>query len=304
MRAILPKPYLPGVTEVLIRPMLADDVPVAEQISDEAFFELDRRTVPRDWPEPQRRTPDHSATWRTRTLRFLDHDPGGCWVAEDESGVVGFATSFVREQVWCLATYAVQPGFQGAGVGRRLLEAAEGYGAHCTAGLLSASVDPRAVRRYWRAGFTLHPQMLLRGTVDRERLGEAGGVREGRPDDLAMMDAIARDLRGGGHGTDHQTLAEMARPLVAETATGRGFAYTDGARLAVLAASDEPTARALLWACLAEAGEDYLVPHVTAANQWAVDIGLAAGLELAQSGYLGVRGMAPPAPYVHNGALL
>jgi GNAT superfamily N-acetyltransferase len=292
------------VAAVEIRPMLAADVPVAERISDDAFFELDQRTYPRDWPAPERRTPEHSATWISRTLRFLEHDAGGCWVAEDESGVVGFATSFVRELVWCLATYAVRPQLQGAGVGRRVLEAAESYGAHCTAGLLSASVDPRAVRRYWRAGFALHPQMFLRGTVDRQQLGTTGGVREGRPGDLAMMDAIARDLRGGGHGTDHEALAEMARPLVAETATGSGFAYTDGARLAVLAATDEATARSLLWACLADARGEYRVPHVTAANQWAIDVALTAGLELAQSGYLGVRGMALPTPYVHNGALL
>ncbi len=292
------------MTEVLIRPMLADDVAVAEQISDEAFFELDRRTVPRDWPEPQPRTPEHTATWLARTQRFLDHDPGGCWVAEDGSGVVGFATSFVREQVWGLATYAVRPGLQGLGVGRRLLEAADAYGARCAAGLLSASVDPRAVRRYWRIGFELHPQMLIRGTVDRARIPSVDGVREGRADDIELMDAVARGLRGGGHGHHHAALAELAGPLVAETATGRGFAYTDGARLAVLAATDEPTARALLWTCLADAGADYLVPHVTAANPWAVDIGLTAGLELAQSGYLGVRGTAPPAPYIHNGALL
>ena len=46
------------------------------------------------------------------------------------------------------------------------------------------------------------------------------------------------------------------------------------------------------------------VAHVTAANQWALDVGLAARLELHQEGYLGLRGMKPPAPYVHNGALL
>ncbi|KAA1429453.1 GNAT family N-acetyltransferase [Nocardioides antri] len=284
--------------------MLPDDVAAAEQISDEAFYELDARTYPRDWPAPERRTPEHTGRWISRTLRFLENDPGGCWVAEDETGVVGFATSFVREQVWCLATYAVRPGLQGQGVGARLLAAADAYGAHCAGGLLSASVDPRAVRRYWRAGFELHPQMLLRGRVDRRRLAAPEGVRDGRPDDVALMDAIARDLRGGGHGPDHAGLAEMARPLVAETRSGRGFAYTDGARLAVLAATDEATARSLLWACLASAGEEYLVPHVTGANLWAVDVGMSAGLELAQSGYLGVRGMAPPTPYVHNGALL
>lgn len=292
------------MTEVLIRPMLPTDVPTAERISDEAFLELDRRTFPRDWPEPERRTPEGSARWISRTQRFLEHDAGGCWVAEDDSGVVGFATSFVRERAWCLATYAVRPGLQGAGVGRRLLTAAQAYGAHAPVGLLSASVDARAVRRYWRAGFTLHPQMLLQGTVDRRQLVAVSGVRDARPDDRTLMDAVARELRGGGHGPDHAALAETARPLVAESPTGRGFAYTSGTRLEVLAATDEATARTLLWACLAHAGEEYLVPRVTGANPWAVDVGLTAGLTLAQSGYLGVRGMPPPAPYVHNGALL
>ena len=277
---------------------------VAQQISDDAFFELDTRTYPRDWPAPERRTPAHVASWEARTQHFLDHDAGGCWVAEDASGVVGFATSFVRERAWCLATYAVRPDLQGAGVGRRLLDAAEEYGAHCPVGLLSASIDPRAVRRYWRSGFVLHPQMFLRGPVDRGQVPAVAGVRDGRADDVDLMDDVARDLRGGGHGPDHAMLADLGRPLVAETATGRGFAYTDGARLAVLAATDEATARTLLWACLAGADREYVVPHVTGANQWAVDIGLTAGLTLAQSGYLGLRGMAPPAPYVHNGALL
>ena len=46
------------------------------------------------------------------------------------------------------------------------------------------------------------------------------------------------------------------------------------------------------------------MPHLTAANPWAVDLGRTASLELHQEGFLGLRGMKPPAPYVHNGALL
>jgi predicted N-acetyltransferase YhbS len=293
------------VSSWTIRPMEPADVEIAEQISDQAFFELDLRTFPRDSPDPERRTPDRSANWVRRTLRLLEHDAGGCWVAEDDGEVVGgFATSFVRERVWCLATYAVRPGLQGQGVGRALLDAATAYGDRCEAGMLSASVDARAVRRYWRAGFALHPQMVLRGSVDRAGLGPASGVREGRPDDVDLMDEIARGLRGGGHGPDHASLAELGRPLVAETSSGRGFAYTDGSRLAVLAATDTDTATTLLRACLAEASDSYTIGHVTGANQWAVDVGLRAGLALGVSGYLGVRGMAPPSPYVHNGALL
>lgn len=289
---------------VEIRPMRPDDVPAAERISDDAFLELDLRTFPRDWPDPEPRSPEHTAGWIARTLGFVEHDPGGCWVAEDDTGVTGFATSFVRERVWGLATYAVRPGLQGRGVGRALLDAATAYGARCDVGLLSASVDPRAVRRYWRAGFALHPQMLLQGTVDRSALPAVHGVRDGRPDDVELMDEVARGRRGGGHGPDHAALAQTGRPLVAETATGRGFAYTEPARLSLLAATDAATATLLLHECLARAEGRYLVPHVTGANLWAVDAGLAAGLDLAQLGYLGVRGIDPPAPYVHNGALL
>ena len=43
---------------------------------------------------------------------------------------------------------------------------------------------------------------------------------------------------------------------------------------------------------------------MTAANQWAVDVGLAARLALSTRGYLALRGMKPPTPYLHHGALL
>ena len=80
------------------------------------------------------------------------------------------ATSFRRETLWCLATYAVRPGRQGQGIGKPLLAAALHHGRACTRGMLSASSDPRAVRIYRQAGFDLHPQMYLTGTVDRSAI--------------------------------------------------------------------------------------------------------------------------------------
>ena len=73
---------------------------------------------------------------------------------------------------------------------------------------------------------------------------------------------------------------------------------------AALAATDRRTAARLLWAALLTATGDAEVPHVTGANQWALQVGLAAGLTVRTEGYLGVRGMKPPTPYLHNGALL
>ncbi len=96
------------------------------------------------------------------------------------------------------------------------------------------------------------------------------------------------------------------RLLVSDTSTGAGYAYLDErGRLGLLAASNRRTAIRLLWAALAE-GPERGQPSLTSpsANQWVLDVGFAARLELHQEGYLGLRGMKPPSPYVHNGALL
>ena len=110
----------------------------------------------------------------------MSTDPGGCWVAEDETGMVGMATSFRRETLWCLATYAVLPGRQGQGIGKPLLAAALDHGRACTRGMLSASSDAKAVRIYRQAGFDLHPQMCLTGTVDRSTIPVGGEGARGQ----------------------------------------------------------------------------------------------------------------------------
>ncbi len=108
--------------------MTVDDVPAAERVSDEGFFELDTRLRRAADPAPQRRSEAHRAVWIERTRHLVRTDPGGCWVAEDETGMVGMATSFRRETLWCLATYAVLPGRQGQGIGKPLLAAALDHG--------------------------------------------------------------------------------------------------------------------------------------------------------------------------------
>jgi len=289
----------------VIRPMRPEDVPEAERVSDEGFFELDSRNRRADGPAPRRRSEAHRAVWIERTTHFVRHDPAGCWVAEDETGMVGMATSFRRETLWCLATYAVLPGRQGQGIGKPLLAAAMTHGRGCTRAMLSASSDPRAARIYWRAGFDLHPQMYLTGTVDRSAIPVVEKVREGSAADVDLMDSLDRAARGAGHGVDHELMRRTWRLLVSDTSTGSGYAYLDErGRLGLLAASNRRTATRLLWAVLAEAPEQATIPHVTAANQWVLDVCLTAGLSLHQEGYLGLRGMKPPAPYVHNGALL
>lgn len=285
--------------------MRPDDVPVAERLSAESFFDLDQRTFQRGWPDPELRPAGRVGGWVTRTLHFLETDPGGCWVAEDATGMVGMATSFVRDKTWCLATYAVRPGGQSRGLGKQLLEVAMQHGRGCLRAMLSASSDPKAVRRYRLAGFSLHPQMFLTGRVDRSAIPAVERVREGSAADTDLMDSIDRQVRQAAHGPDHGLMQGTWRAIVSDTTTGSGYAYLEeNGRVALLAATNRRTATRLLWAALADGGEEQTVSHITAANEWAIDVGMAARLELHQEGYLALRGMDPPSPYVHNGALL
>lgn len=289
---------------VMIRPMTSVDVPVAERLSAEAFVEVDRAHLLAGSGEPEMRSQARADLWVTRTRRFLVSDPRGCWVADRDGEMLGFATSYKRDTTWFLATFAVRPGIQGQGLGKALLTTALDHSRGALRGMLSASDDPRAFRRYRRAGFDLHPQMCLSGRVDRTALPSVERVREATTGDVAMMNSVDRAIRGAAHGSDHEYLMATCRAVVVDHRTGEGYAYFDDRGLALLAATTRGTATDLLWTVLAESGQEASVTHVTAANQWAIDVGMTAGLSLRTRGYLGVRGMKPPAPYIHHGSLL
>lgn len=172
--------------------------------------------------------------------------------------------------------------------------------------MLSASQDPRAYRRYWRAGFELYPELALTGTIDRSAIPPVSGVREGSAADFELMDSVDRRVRGSAHGPDHELLSRTHRLLVSDRSMSSGYAWIreDGCP-DLIAATGSTSAINLLWQALADAPTSEVgLRHVTAANQWAIDIGLTAGLSAAVDGHLGVRGMKPPAPYVHHGVLL
>ena len=296
-----------GSYDVLIRPMTTADVAAAERLSAQAYFELDQRSYARAWPDPVLRSADRASDWQTRTRHLLTTDPGGCWVADRDGELVGFATSLVRELMWILASYAVRPGLQGDGIGRQLLEAALLHGRGCLRGMLNASADPRALRRYRLAGFDLHPQMLLWGHVARSDLPVVDHVREGGPDDFALMDSIDRRARGAGHGPDHAVMAGRFRLVVTDRPAASGYAYLDQRGSAVaLAATHLKAARSLLWEGLASSDPDVPVEigHVSPANQWALDVAVAARLEIHARGFLALRHAAEPAPYLPHPTFL
>ena len=297
----------PMPADYLVRPMTQADVPSVERLTGAAFFDLEVRTHRTGWPEPAPRSEARAAHWCERLAHLLGSDPRGCWVAEDDSGLLGAAAGMRRDTTWLLATYAVRPAVQRRGIGRPLLDAALAYGSGCLRGMVASSEDPPAVRRYRAAGFGLHPTMLLRGTVPRASLPVVERVREGSLGDLDLMDSVDRQTRGAAHGVDHEVLSRLYRLVVADRSTGAGYVYvapSGGSYL--LAATNRRTATDLLWEALAASAPDapVTVAHVTAANEWAVDVGMACRMELWTHGYLALRGLKPPAPYLHSGYFL
>lgn len=290
-----------------VRPMRTGDIAEAESVTGAAFHALDLATRPGDWAMPVPRSQARRAAWHRRCAHLLEHDAPGCWVAEDESGLLGVAMSLRRETMWILAAFAVRGDAQGRGTGKALLEAALGYSQGCIRGMIESSQDPRAVRRYHASGFTIHPTMLVHGVVDRTRIPVVEQVRDGGRGDLELLNSVDRMVRDAAHGVDHELMGTEHALRVIDHTTGSGYAYVPaegGAYL--LAATNRRTASRLLWDALAatQDGTAVTVSGLTGEQDWAVDVASEAGLAVYQRGYLALRFMKPPAPYVPSAHFL
>jgi GNAT superfamily N-acetyltransferase len=295
---------MPKHAEVTVRPMQLGDLESAERASSATFLEAERLVRRASDPQPQQRSSVAVKHWIDRMGHFLTVDGGGCWVAVDGPQVVGFAISQNRGGLWYLATYGVLPDYQGIGVGRRLMDAVLQHAAD-RPGMLISTIHPGATRRYRLAGFTLYPLMRLVGVVDRSAIPAIRGLRDGLATDFGWMDRLDTKLRGAGHGPDHPYMLKSLRLVVSPDPDRLGYAYVDErGRPMLLAAARRETARRLLWEAFASSVDETLVNCITTANHWAVDIGLKAGLAIGQEGYLAIRKMRDPSPYLASGHFL
>lgn len=243
-------------------------------------------------------SPDRIARHHGRTRHLARTDPGGCWLVEEEPyGPVGAVLSSRREGTWALSLLAVVPGAQGKGLGKALLARAMVHGRACLRGVICAPADPVAVRTFRRAGFDVHPAMRLTGLADHARLAPLdGAVHVGTPRHRDLMDSVDRRTRGGAHGPDHEELLRHHQLLVVDDFAGSGYCYLRRGRVESLAATSRRLATRLLTAALLAApeGEPVRVGRVLAEAQWAVDVGVAAGLQITNDGFVCLRGMRPP----------
>jgi ribosomal protein S18 acetylase RimI-like enzyme len=289
--------------DVAIRPLRPEDTAAAAAVAHTSLGVL--------YPEEQRTPAEEAirvAGSNARVAHLQRTDPGGCWVADHDGRVVGVALGLIRDGVWGLSLFALLPEYQGLRIGTRLYAPALEYGAGEPGGIILSSPHPAAMRRYARsAGYRLLPAVALSGAWDPERLPT--GLRC-RPGDLAAdaqtIEAASRHVRGASHMRDLPTL--LGRPGVTLLVLdGEGFACAHEGTAWLLAARSEAAAEDLLWGAIGSGprGGTVSVDFVTAENQWAIRVGLEAGLALSPDGPVFVRGeVGPMAPYIPSGAYL
>ena len=291
------------MVDVTVRRMNPDDIDKAREVQVSSFADYGRRhgeEIPAEVPE------DAVERQRGRFRHFVANDPEGSWVAEVDDVVVGTALALRRESLWGLSLLAVEPSHQSHGVGRRLLDATLGYANGAETAVILSSQDPRAMRAYAVAGFDLHPQVSAKGDVDRALLPSLSRVAEADVSRAEWADEVDRAVRGAARGPDHQLLNTQGQMYVVDDVDGRGYSYVrfDG-RLVTIAATDDDTATELLWRYLAtDHPGEHGIDHITAGQQWAVRVALAARMQLSPGGPVYWRGRQPPPSYLPDGAYL
>jgi GNAT superfamily N-acetyltransferase len=278
---------------VVIRPLTADDVPRGQEITYSALSSLDARMA----RPVQDLTDEIVVRSRARITHLLRTDPDSAWVAEVDGVAAGVALALVREGMWFLSLLMVDPAFQGQNVGRKLLDAS--LTTATDRSWIMSTDDSRAVRRYQRAGFALHPSYTAAGPPDRSRLPAVQGVRD-YDDDRETLDSVTRAVRGAAMGPEVDYFLELGNRIL--VVPGKGFAVLRPVGTTWLGATDEQTARDLLWSAIAEASEPLEVDWLTADQQWAIDVALDAGLRLRAGASLALRGQPTMSPYLPCGA--
>lgn len=274
--------------------MTATDVPSAIILTWEAFG------IPHGSVQLQ-------PTWDARMHMMLRTDPAGAFVAVgDDGGVIGVSAALARGDVWVLSLLAVKVGIQSRGIGRALMEAALSYRCDLKNRLVMSTNDPRAMRLYWQAGFALYPAMLAGGVVKRERLRETDpGITEVAIEEIHQLAPVSVALRGGPHTEEMKMMASTGARIFRRD--DRGFVVVSTSNeVWLLAALDHESANALLWHGLDRASEGgpVRVRYVSGANQWAIDILMAVGLDVVADGAVAVAGNPGPlCPYIPSGPL-
>jgi GNAT acetyltransferase-like protein len=215
----------------------------------------------------------------------------GC-VAEDDGGVVGFASAWTRGDDWFLASLFVRGRAQGRGVGPQLLDAV--WGDARRRRTVTDAIQPVSNVLYGRRGLIpATPLLTFTGAAALDSPAEEA------PADLAALDAAAY---GFDRAVDHRYWELHARRT--EWGDAYSYAFPGGDVGPVAGATPAAAARAL--AAELSRAEGAVRVRVPGSARELVEVALGAGLrlDLVPGLVLLSSGLEPPAALAPSGYML
>lgn len=256
---------------MLIRNTTEEDLPALDSVFRAAIGDLFHRHA----FEPPNPPPEAFAAQHRHLLR---HDRERCFTAERHGRIVAFAAALVRGDAWFLSALFVEPGEQGRGLGRALLDCVWGDEPRRRL-TLADSIQPVSNGLYARRG--LVPTAPVLSLVGAPLPGdEPAGLEPAEPaaEALAALDAAAY---GFDRTVDHAHWQEVGHATLWLRA-GEPAAYSyvvGGAWIGPVAGVDGASAAAALRAELARATSRVRV-LVPGTSRELVETALAAGLRI------------------------
>ena len=258
---------------------------------------------------PSCRPPTAARDWIARTRHFLDTDPGGLLGRRGRPAAC--SASPRRSTARSSGAWRRTPSARAcraAGIGKPLLAAALHHGRGLAARDALGVVGPEG-------GAPLPAGRLLAAPADvpdrhrrpRPRSRWSRRSARARAGDIDLMDSIDRRTRGAAHGPDHELMLRLlaAAGLRHDDRVGLRLPRRGGRRRA--ARGDQPA-----YGDPAAVGRRSPTPRreaTVAPRHGGQRVGArrrdrGPARRPHQRGTSALRGMAPPAPYLHNGALL
>jgi GNAT superfamily N-acetyltransferase len=256
---------------VTLREIEAGDAEACARICFEAFGAIhDQHRFPRDFP---------ALEMATRMFGALISDPS-IWgvVAEVDGRVVGSNFLYEGDPIAGVGPISVDPEYQ-RGVGRRLMEAVIEHGREAPGiRLVQDAFNMRSLSLYTSVGFDVKEPLALVSGNPRGGRAEHSEVRPLREEDLAVCEALCREVHGFERTAELRGSIQALAPW-AGVRDGSIGAYLSNAHHwmsnhGVARSDDDMTALLRGVAAAADEPLSFLVPLRSGLLRWCLEEGL------------------------------
>ncbi|MDP9358451.1 MAG: GNAT family N-acetyltransferase [Chloroflexota bacterium] len=225
--------------------------------------------------------------WERRGPLFdhLARTAEGCWIAERDGQVIGYARATLHDGVRELTEFFVLPGHQAGGVGCELLARAFPHGG-ARRRVIIATTDTPALARYLKAGVSPRfPIYSISGKPHPADIPTDLTIERATatPETFAELRAIDQAILGFARDTDHAFLLSDRRAELyrrGDQVVGYGYVGNGTGPIALLEVSDVPAVLARAETEAARRHEADFGLNVPLVNRAAVDHLLRRGFRL------------------------